>query len=267
MYWLVAPLLLKKQQLGWRRAAVAADAIERKFGAPPGGGHLEFIIFQNNSFFARRRPRRVCTGRLWFRDQKDLCVTRGALEISQTSNWDLNVVGDFSNSSLNRYLAGPEEKMGTVGISSLQLLQKIRFSLRVPCLLGKNTSDKTTFAPFFWQCSLLNYLVVPTSFIIVPLALPRNRSIYLLYYVDLIIFTGCLPSTENRVHAIQDLCRQGQFSRSVCSTYMFGANTYLLLRTTTFSPFSNQVSATEMTNFYRFSMSNQTAGARKGTGD
>ena len=91
--------------------------------------------------------------------------------------------------------------------------------------------------------------------------------VYLLYYVDLIIFTGCLPSTENRVHAIQDLCRQGQFSRSVCSTYMFGANTYLLLRTTTFSPFSNQVSAAEMTNSYRFSMSNQTACARKGKGD
>ena len=118
MYWLVAPLLLKKQQLGWRRAAITAAAIERKFGAPPGGGHLEFIIFQNNSFFARRRPRRVCTGRLWFRDQKDLCVTRGALEISQTSNWDLNVVGDFSNSSLHRYLAGPVEHMGTVGIFS-----------------------------------------------------------------------------------------------------------------------------------------------------
>ena len=115
MYWLVAPLLLKKQQLGWRRAAITAAAIERKFGAPPGGGHLEFIIFQNNSFFARRRHRRVCTGRLWFRDQKDLCVTRGALEISQTSNWDLNVVGDFSNSSLHRYLAGPVEHMGMVG--------------------------------------------------------------------------------------------------------------------------------------------------------
>ena len=80
-------------------------------------------------------------------------------------------------------------------------------------------------------------------------------------------FTGCLVPTENRVHAIQDLCRQGQFSRSVCSTYMFGANTYLLLRTTFFSsPFSNQVSAAEMTNFYRFSMSNQTACARKGKG-
>ena len=110
-------------------------------------------------------------------------------------------------------------------------------------------------------------LVVLTNFIIVPPALSSTRSIYLLYYVDLIIFTGCLPSTENRVHAIQDLCRQGQFSRSVCSTYMFGANTYLLLRTTFFSsPFSNQVSAAEMTNFYRFSMSNQTACARKGKG-
>ena len=28
----------------------------QKFGAPPGGGHLKFIIFQNNSFFARRLP-------------------------------------------------------------------------------------------------------------------------------------------------------------------------------------------------------------------
>ena len=88
--------------------------------------------------------------------------------------------------------------------------------------------------------------------------------VYLLYYVDLIIFTGCLPRTGNRVHAIQDLCRQGQFSRTVCSTYVW--REYLLSRITFFS-FSNQVSAAEMTNFYRFSMSNQTACARKVKGD
>ena len=228
MYWLVAPLLLKKQQLGWRRAAVAAAAIERKFGAPPGGGHLEFIIFQNNSFFARRRHRRVCTGRLWFRDQKDLCVTRGALEISQTSNWDLNVVGDFSNSSLHRYLAGPVEHMGMVGIFfqpafGENYFPQVRFSL-------KTSFKRNYFCSFVKTMIALKLLGQPNSY-------SFHRAylvvlVYLLYYVDLIIFTGCLPRTGNRVHAIQDLCRQGQFSRTVCSTYVW--REYLLSRITFF---------------------------------
>ena len=159
--------------------------------------------------------------------------------------------------------------MGTVGISSLQLFAENSFLNESPMSSWKVPFRYNNFCPLSLTMFALK-LVVLTNFMIVPPALPSSRSIYLLYYVDLIIFTGCLPSTENRVHAIQDLCRQGQFSRSVCSTYMFGANTYILIITYVqqlFFSFSNQVSAAEMTNFYRFSMSNQTACARKGKGD
>ena len=53
-----------------------------------------------------------------------------------------------------------------------------------------------------------------------------------------------------------------------CMFYLYVWSEYLLIITyNNFFSFSNQVSAAEMTNFYRFSMSNQTACARKGKGD
>ena len=110
MYWLVAPLLLKKQQqLGWRRhknlarplvVGIWNSSFSRTTLFLPGGCDVGCFGLR---WTAGTSQRAVQKGAAAHGVRAKIYVaTRGAVEISQTSNWDLNVAGYFSNSSLHR---------------------------------------------------------------------------------------------------------------------------------------------------------------------